>query len=90
MENEKTYTECKEISRVISSREEAVDGVIEIMEASHFTDEHLTNCVLGYIDKVIKTEHKATVTINVIEKLAEALPNHRVTIKRNENGKGTN
>ena len=98
MENEKTnrkeYSECKEISRVITSREEAVEGVIEIMEQSRFTNKHLVNCVLGYIDKVIKPEFKAEVTIKVIEGLIEALPKHKVVIskieKGDENGKSTN
>ena len=98
MENEKTnrkeYSECKEISRVITSREEAVEGVIEIMEQSHFTNKHLVNCVLGYIDKVIKPEFKAEVTIKVIEGLIDALPKHKVVISKisesDENGKGTN
>jgi len=96
MENEKTnrkeYSECKEISRVITTREEAVAGVIEIMEQSHFTNKHLVNCVLGYIDKVIKPEFKSEVTIKVIEGMGEALPKHKVTISKigDENGKSTN
>jgi predicted transcriptional regulator with HTH domain len=82
--NRKEYTEVKEISRVVTSREEAVDGVIEIMEASHFTDEHLVKCVLGYIDKVIKPEFKADATIKVIEGIGEALPKHTISIERKE------
>jgi predicted transcriptional regulator with HTH domain len=86
MENEKTntkhYTDVKEISRVVRSREDAVEGVIDIMEASHFTDEHLVKCVLGFIDKVIKPEFKAEVTIKVIEKMGDALPKHTITVRK--------
>jgi hypothetical protein len=82
MENRKTYTEVTSLERVITSQDDAVDAVVEVMDQARFGDKHLVRTVLSYIDKVIKEEYKAEATVGVIRGLADALPQIKVAITK--------
>jgi hypothetical protein len=78
MENKKTnfkgYSDVKEYQRVISSKRDAIEVVVEIMTASRFDSDEVCLSTLTYINNVISDKKKVHATLAVIYLLTRAFP----------------
>ena len=74
MENKKTYGDVKEYQRVISSKGDAVDVLVEVMDNAELSGEHVAASILLYVNKTIRDEKKVYAIMSIIKDLIEPFP----------------
>jgi hypothetical protein len=76
MENEKHYCDSKIVTKVISSKDEAVDAVSDLMVHAEFDCEEVVKSVKRFVKGIIKPEFVDKALITIIDELADALPSN--------------